>query len=83
MSQADVLKWFKDKRESGCNDWFCMSSVYRGMRASKDLTKCACIRRAIVILKDDGFLDEQRPQFWHRYFRLNDKYLDNFDAMLK
>lgn len=83
MSKHRVFKWFKDRRELGDQSWYCMSSVVKLMGCNEQTGGSSSIRRAIRSLRDDYILDEQRIGVWQRYFRLNDKYLDNFKQMLK
>lgn len=83
MGQDKVFEWFKKQRESGCQDWFCLSTVAKRFRARRNTGKAVSIRRAIVKLWADGKLDMVSPNLWHRYYRLNDKYLDDFKLMLK
>lgn len=83
MGQDEVFEWFKQQRESGCQDWFCLATVTKGMKAKRDTSKAVTIRRCIVKLWSQGRLDMVSPNLWHRYYRLNDKYLAGFKGMLK
>ena len=83
MSKDKVMQWFKEQRELGDLSWFSMSTVVKRMGCKEQTGKSVSIRRSIRSLKDDGILVEQRPTFWKRYFRINDKYLDNFTEMLR
>jgi hypothetical protein len=83
MSKDKVMQWFKKRREFGDDNWYSMSTVVKMMGCKEQTGGSTSIRRSIRSLKDDGVLDEQRVDFWKRYFRINDKYLNNFTKMLK
>jgi len=78
-----VLDWFKKQRESGCHDWFCLSTICVSLKAANESSKAVTVRRCVVKLWGTGMLDMVSPNLWRRYYRLNDKYLSNFKSMLK
>jgi hypothetical protein len=57
MNQADVYEWFKNKRESGREDFFSIRQVYKELRLQNCQNNFVSIWNHISKLKSSGFLE--------------------------